>query len=41
VHEPDALTAWAGRGAVQLFERDSSRFAMLLERADVHSLAMC
>lgn len=39
VHEPDALTAWAGRGAVQLFERDSSRFAMLLERADVHSLA--
>jgi hypothetical protein len=33
VHEPDAFVAWAGRGAVQLHERDGERFAMLLERA--------
>jgi streptomycin 6-kinase len=33
VHEPDALAAWQGRGAVRLHERDDERFAMLLERA--------
>ncbi|MER6253930.1 aminoglycoside phosphotransferase family protein [Streptomyces sp. NPDC001584] len=32
VHEPDALEAWGGRGAVLLHERDDERFAMLLER---------
>lgn len=32
VHEPDALEAWGGRGAVGLHERDDQRFAMLLER---------
>ncbi|MET9915196.1 aminoglycoside phosphotransferase family protein [Streptomyces sp. NPDC006476] len=31
--EPDALSAWGGRGAVLLHERDDDRFAMLLERA--------
>lgn len=35
VHEPDAFTAWNGRGAVRLHERDDERFAMLLERARV------
>ncbi|WP_197681800.1 aminoglycoside phosphotransferase family protein [Actinopolymorpha singaporensis] len=33
VHEPEAYQTWAGRGAVQLWERDDERFAMLLERA--------
>ncbi|WP_369373579.1 aminoglycoside phosphotransferase family protein [Streptomyces sp. cg36] len=33
VHEPDAFEAWGGRGAVRLYERDDTRFAMLLERA--------
>ena len=32
VHEPDAYQTWAGRGAVQLWERYDERFAMLLER---------
>lgn len=32
VHEPDAYQTWAGHGAVQLWERDDERFAMLLER---------
>jgi len=32
-HEPDAFTAWQGRGAVRLHERDDGRYAMLLERA--------
>ncbi|MGW3956338.1 aminoglycoside phosphotransferase family protein [Streptomyces sp. NPDC004752] len=39
VHEPDAFTAWAGRGAVLLHERDDQRFAMLLERARPTTLA--
>jgi streptomycin 6-kinase len=32
--EPDALRAWAGRGAVRLLEHDPSSGAMLLERLD-------
>jgi streptomycin 6-kinase len=32
-HEADAFVAWGGRGAVQLYERDDERYAMLLERA--------
>jgi streptomycin 6-kinase len=39
VHEPDAFTAWGGRGAVLLYERDDERFAMLLERAQPTTLA--
>ncbi|MGW1027954.1 aminoglycoside phosphotransferase family protein [Streptomyces sp. NPDC002577] len=39
VHEPDALAAWGGRGAVLLYERDDDRFAMLLERARTSTLA--
>ncbi|RPF45854.1 streptomycin 6-kinase [Streptomyces sp. Ag109_G2-6] len=39
VHEPDAFTAWRGRGAVHLLERDDARFAMLLERARPSTLA--
>ncbi|MCP2335705.1 aminoglycoside phosphotransferase family protein [Actinomadura rupiterrae] len=39
VHEPDAFAAWAGRGAVQLHERDDERFALLLERAHPETLA--
>ncbi|MFF4326842.1 aminoglycoside phosphotransferase family protein [Streptomyces sp. NPDC001591] len=39
VHEPDAFTAWRGRGAVHLLERDDERFAMLLERAHPATLA--
>ncbi|KAB8197356.1 phosphotransferase [Nonomuraea phyllanthi] len=39
VHEPDAFAAWGGRGAVQLYERDDARFAMLLERAGTATLA--
>ncbi|MDL4820830.1 aminoglycoside phosphotransferase family protein [Actinomadura opuntiae] len=39
VHEPDAFAAWGGRGAVEMFERDDARFAMLLERARTTSLA--
>ncbi|MFV0137864.1 aminoglycoside phosphotransferase family protein [Streptomyces sp. HMX87] len=39
VHEPDAFAAWAGRGAVALYERDDERFAMLLERARTTTLA--
>ncbi|MET8540047.1 aminoglycoside phosphotransferase family protein [Kitasatospora sp. NPDC004799] len=39
VHEPDAFTVWAGRGAVRLYERDDERFAMLLERASPTTLA--
>ncbi|QNP70913.1 kinase [Streptomyces roseirectus] len=38
VHEPDAFAAWAGNGAVLLYERDDARYAMLLERADPSSL---
>jgi streptomycin 6-kinase len=38
VHEPDAFTAWEGRGAVLLYERDDERFAMLLERAQPSTL---
>jgi streptomycin 6-kinase len=39
IHEPDAFTAWAGRGAVRLYERDDQQFAMLLERAQACTLA--
>jgi streptomycin 6-kinase len=39
VHEPDAFTVWAGRGAVLLHERDDEQFAMLLERARSSTLA--
>ena len=39
VHEPDALAAWDGHGAVRLFERSDEEFAMLLERAGPVSLA--
>ncbi|WP_327174048.1 aminoglycoside phosphotransferase family protein [Streptomyces sp. NBC_01335] len=39
VHEPDGLSAWAGRGAVLLHERDDERFAMLLERVAASTLA--
>ncbi|MDX6291301.1 MAG: streptomycin 6-kinase [Kribbellaceae bacterium] len=39
VHEPDALAAWGGRGAVLLHERDDERFAMLLERIQTSTLA--
>lgn len=39
VHEPDALAAWQGRGAVRLLERDDARFAMLLERVATATLA--
>jgi streptomycin 6-kinase len=39
VHEPDALVAWGGCGAVLLYERDDERFAMLLERVQPSTLA--
>ncbi|QNE20182.1 phosphotransferase [Kribbella qitaiheensis] len=39
VHEPDAFAAWNGRGAVRLYERDDSQYAMLLERAEASTLA--
>jgi streptomycin 6-kinase len=39
VHEPDAFAAWRGRGAVSLYARDDTRFAMLLERAETSTLA--
>ncbi|WP_035791854.1 aminoglycoside phosphotransferase family protein [Kitasatospora mediocidica] len=39
VHEPDAFAAWDGRGAVRLYERDGTRFAMLLERVRASTLA--
>ncbi|MET9591856.1 aminoglycoside phosphotransferase family protein [Streptomyces sp. NPDC006516] len=39
VHEPDALVAWGGCGAVLLHQRDDERFAMLLERARPATLA--
>lgn len=37
--EPDAFAAWAGRGAVLLYERDDSQYGMLLERAQSSTLA--
>ncbi|WP_431904379.1 aminoglycoside phosphotransferase family protein [Nonomuraea sp. bgisy101] len=39
VHEPHAFAAWGGCGAVLLHERDDGRFAMLLERAQMSTLA--
>ncbi|MCS0638214.1 aminoglycoside phosphotransferase family protein [Streptomyces sp. LP05-1] len=39
VHEPDAFAAWAGQGAVLLYERDDAQYAMLLERAHPVTLA--
>jgi len=38
VHEPDAFELWNGRGAVKLYERDDTRYAMLLERAHPSTL---
>jgi streptomycin 6-kinase len=38
IPEPNALAAWAGRGAVKLYERDDEVFAMLLERVGGGSL---
>lgn len=38
-HEPDALAAWDGHGAVLLHERDDAKFAMLLERTHLPTLA--
>jgi streptomycin 6-kinase len=38
VHEPTAYAAWAGRGAVFLFDRDDAQFAMLLERVESETL---
>ncbi|WP_030717575.1 aminoglycoside phosphotransferase family protein [Streptomyces sp. NRRL S-237] len=38
VHEPDAFEAWAGDGAVLLYERDDEHFAMLLERVRTSTL---
>ncbi|MEU8226195.1 aminoglycoside phosphotransferase family protein [Kribbella sp. NPDC048915] len=39
VHEPDAFDAWDGRCAVELYERDDARYALLLERVHTTSLA--
>lgn len=39
VHEPLALHAWRGNGAVRLLRRHDDRYAMLLERAGSTSLA--
>jgi streptomycin 6-kinase len=39
VHEPHAFAAWNGHGAVRLYERDDSCFAMLLEQARSETLA--
>ncbi|MEU3014998.1 aminoglycoside phosphotransferase family protein [Nocardia asteroides] len=39
VYEPDAFTAWNGRGAVHIYDRDDEHFAMLLERAEPGTLA--
>jgi len=39
VYEPDAFTAWGGRGAVLLHARDDDRYAMLLERVRTSTLA--
>jgi streptomycin 6-kinase len=39
VSEPFALAAWGGDGAVRLYEHADESFAMLLERADTHTLA--
>ncbi|GAA1557720.1 aminoglycoside phosphotransferase family protein [Kribbella hippodromi] len=39
VHEPDAFAAWDGRGAVHLYERDDTHYAMLLERTHPTTLA--
>ncbi|WP_329456436.1 aminoglycoside phosphotransferase family protein [Streptomyces sp. NBC_01497] len=39
IHEPDTFAAWDGRGAVLLHERHDDRFAMLLERVRMSTLA--
>lgn len=39
VHEPYALHAWGGVGAVRLLERDDQQYAMLLERLSASTLA--
>jgi len=38
-HEADAFEAWAGNGAVRLFDRDDVLYALLLERARPETLA--
>lgn len=39
VYEPDAFSAWDGRGAVHLYEHDDKHFAMLLEQGRDGTLA--
>jgi streptomycin 6-kinase len=39
IHEPFALEAWNGKGAIRLLHRDDANYAMLLERAGATSLA--
>jgi streptomycin 6-kinase len=39
VREPDAFAAWAGEGAVRLYERADEHYAMLLERVHPTTLA--
>ena len=38
-HEADAFEAWAGNGAVRIFDRDDVQYALLLERAGTETLA--
>ena len=38
-HEADAFEAWAGNGAVRIFDRDDALYALLLERASTKTLA--
>jgi streptomycin 6-kinase len=38
-HEADAFEAWAGNGAVRIFDRDDALYALLLERASSETLA--
>jgi streptomycin 6-kinase len=38
-HEADAFEAWAGNGAVRLYNRDDTLYALLLERARSEALA--
>ncbi|WP_020577898.1 aminoglycoside phosphotransferase family protein [Actinopolymorpha alba] len=37
-YEARAFATWAGRGAVQLYERDDAKFAMLLEQGERQTL---
>jgi streptomycin 6-kinase len=38
-YEPQAYAVWGGRGAAQLYERDDTKFAMLLEQGEWQTLA--